>query len=37
MTKLICKKCNKDMYGTMYRTYKCPSCKVEIEEEFELD
>jgi len=37
MTNLICKSCNKDMKNTMYHTYECPSCKVEIEEEFELE
>ncbi len=37
MTVLICKRCNKNMKNTMYFTYECPICKVEIEEEFELD
>ncbi len=35
MTNLICKKCNKNMKNTMYNTYECPICKVEIEEEIE--
>jgi len=37
LTALICKGCNKEMKNTMYNTHECPSCGVEIEEEFEID
>jgi predicted RNA-binding Zn-ribbon protein involved in translation (DUF1610 family) len=32
---LICKKCNKNMKNTMYHTYECPSCSIEVEEEYD--